>query len=226
LLRTPAGDSIRAGVGYVLIDEYQDTNQAQYLITKLLTAHNQHLTVVGDFSQSIYSWRGANYRNLMQLATDYPNLETIKLSTNYRSTQNILDAATAVIGNNQLHPILKLRAVNSAGDKIGMFEARNEKDEAKFIADKLRGQNNSAVLYRTNAQSRALEEEFLRRGIAYTLVGGVKFYERREIKDLLAYLRVIANTYDEVSWQRVDKVGKRRRAVDRHLKCHRVPLAL
>lgn len=213
LLRSSAGDRIRSSVDYVLIDEYQDTNQAQYLITKLLTSHNQHLTVVGDFSQSIYSWRGANYRNLMQLSVDYKTLTTVKLLTNYRSTQNILDAAYAVIAHNQMHPILELKTVNDEGAKIVLFEAHSEKDEAKFIADKIRaGAVASAVLYRTNAQSRAIEEELLRRGISYILVGGVKFYERREIKDLLAYLRVIANPRDEVSWQRVEGVGKRRRA--------------
>jgi DNA helicase-2/ATP-dependent DNA helicase PcrA len=149
----------------------------------------------------------------MALSRDYPKIKTIKLLTNYRSTQNILDAAYGVIANNQLHPILELKTNNDPGEKIRVFEAYSEKDEATFIADKIKSsQSEVAVLYRTNAQSRALEEEFLRRGIAYTLVGGVKFYERREVKDLLAYLRVIANPLDQVSWERLDKVGKRRRA--------------
>ncbi len=200
---------------YILIDEYQDTNKAQYLLTKLLTGKRDNLTVVGDFSQSVYSWRGADFRNLRYLETDYPNLVKIELKQNYRSSQNILDAAYGVIGNNTTHPILKLSAINDLGDKLVLYEANNEKDEVNFVLRKIAYDNDYgryAVLYRTNAQSRVLEEAFIRRGIPYVLVGGTKFYERREVKDVLAYLRVIANEKDEVSWERVEKVGKRRRA--------------
>lgn len=197
----------------ILVDEYQDTNKAQYLMTKLLVGERQGLTVVGDFSQSIYSWRGADFRNLMYLEKDHPNLKEIKLEQNYRSTQTILDAAYGVIAQNTGHPILKLKATIEGGDKIEVFEARDEKDEANYILNRvLAGDGQQLVLYRTNAQSRPIEEALIRSGVAYTLVGGVRFYERKEVKDVLAYLRLIANPLDAVSWQRIEKVGKRRRA--------------
>lgn len=200
---------------HVLIDEYQDTNKVQYVLTKLLVDNQEkpELTVVGDFSQSIYSWRGADYRNLMALERDFPMIKMVKLETNYRSTQNILDAAYGVIGNNTEHPILELKATSESGERIYLFEAKDEKDEARFIIKTINGNplNKFAVLYRTNAQSRAIEEELIRNSLPYVLVGGTKFYERKEVKDVLAYLRVIANPEDQVSWQRIDGVGKRRR---------------
>lgn len=200
---------------YVLVDEYQDTNKAQYLLTKLLVNGRSNLTVVGDFSQSIYSWRGADFRNLNYLDKDFGGLKTVKLEQNYRSTQNILDAAYGVIGKNVGHPILELKAIQVAGERIKTFEANDEREEAGFVIEKIRGfdYNRFAVLYRTNAQSRSLEEAFIKAGVPYVLVGGVKFYERKEVKDVLAYLRVIANNKDMVSWRRIEKNGKRRRQI-------------
>lgn len=199
----------------ILVDEYQDTNKAQYLLAKLLVDGRGCFTVVGDASQSIYSWRGADFRNLNYLERDYPDLRILKLEKNYRSTQTILDAAYGVIGKNTTHPVLKLQATVPGGDLISVYQARDEKEEARFILDRIvedGDYSKFALLYRTNAQSRALEEAFIKRGVPYVLVGGTKFYERREVKDVLAYLRVVANPRDEVSWERIDKVGKRRRA--------------
>lgn len=205
------GDRMRAEYSQVLIDEYQDTNRAQYRLTTLLDGKRGNLTVVGDFSQSIYSWRGADYRNLNLLKQEYANLETVKLEENYRSTQRILDAAYGVIGNNTGHPILELKAIGKLGDKVMTYEAKNEREEANFVIEKMNDEYGKyAVLYRTNAQSRSLEEAMIRAGVPYVLVGGVKFYERKEIKDVLAYLRVIANEVDMLSWQRIEKLGKRR----------------
>lgn len=217
LLESETGKRIAEGFKYVLVDEYQDTNKAQYKMTKLLVGESEkaNLTVVGDFSQAIYSWRGADFRNLMNLEADFPKMKTIKLEMNYRSTQVILDAAYGVIRKNTQHPILELKTENGSGDKIELYEARDEKEEARRIVERVQAVGEPgrfAVLYRTNAQSRALEESLIRSGIAYVLVGGTKFYERKEIKDVLAYLRVIANPADEVSWERIDKIGKRRRA--------------
>ena len=205
------GDRMRAEYSQVLIDEYQDTNRAQYRLTTLLDGKRGNLTVVGDFSQSIYSWRGADYRNLNLLKQEFANLETVKLEENYRSTQRILDAAYGVIGNNTGHPILELKAIGKLGDKVMTYEAKNEREEANFVIEKMNDEYGKyAVLYRTNAQSRSLEEAMIRAGVPYVLVGGVKFYERKEIKDVLAYLRVIANEVDMLSWQRIEKLGKRR----------------
>ncbi len=205
------GERMRAEYSQVLIDEYQDTNRAQYQLTTLLDGKRGNLTVVGDFSQSIYSWRGADYRNLNLLKQEYANLETVKLEENYRSTQRILDAAYGVIGNNTGHPILELKAIGKLGDKVMTYEAKNEREEANFVIEKMNDEYGKyAVLYRTNAQSRSLEEAMIRAGVPYVLVGGVKFYERKEIKDVLAYLRVIANEVDMLSWQRIEKLGKRR----------------
>lgn len=205
------GDRMRAEYSQVLIDEYQDTNRAQYRLTTLLDGKRGNLTVVGDFSQSIYSWRGADYRNLNLLKQEYANLGTVKLEENYRSTQRILDAAYGVIGNNTGHPILELKAIGKLGDKVMTYEAKNEREEANFVIEKMNDEYGKyAVLYRTNAQSRSLEEAMIRAGVPYVLVGGVKFYERKEIKDVLAYLRVIANEVDMLSWQRIEKLGKRR----------------
>jgi DNA helicase-2/ATP-dependent DNA helicase PcrA len=175
----------------------------------------KNLCVIGDPDQSIYGFRGADYKNLYYLKEAFPGLKEIELTRNYRSSQNILDAAYGVIGQNNGHPILKLTATNSEGEKIFLHEAGDERREAQFILEQIRrsgmGLANFCVLYRTNAQSRALEEAFIKAGVPYILVGGIKFYERREIKDVLSYLKVIANPADEVSWERIEKIGKRRR---------------
>jgi DNA helicase-2/ATP-dependent DNA helicase PcrA len=195
---------------YVLVDEYQDTNKAQYELTKLLTKKHRNLTAVGDFSQSIYSFRGADFRNLNNLRTDFPDLTIINLEQNYRSTQNILNAANQVIVKNRLHPILRLWTNDQAGPKLKLFEAVDEKEEAAFIANQVKQENyrDCAVLYRTNAQSRTIEEEFLKQSIPYLLVGGVRFYQRKEIKDCLAYLKLLVNPKDKVSRERLEKLGK------------------
>ena len=201
---------------YLLIDEYQDTNHAQYVFTKLLAQRYRNLTVVGDASQSIYGWRGANFRNLVNLKSDFPNLTIINLEQNYRSTQIILDLAYRVISHNTSHPILKLWTQNQAGERASLYEAQNEIAEAEFIANQIVRLSDRfhlsdfAVLYRTNAQSRVLEEVFLRAGLPYLLVGGTRFYQRKEIKDVLAYLRLIANPKDAVSRKRLEKIGKTR----------------
>ncbi len=197
---------------YILIDEYQDTNAAQYLIAKYLAKRNQNICVVGDASQSVYAFRGADFRNIVNFQKDYPNAKVFNLEQNYRSTQNILDGAYAVISKNKSHPILKLWTEKDSGEKIEIFEARSEIEEAQFILDTIdmRHLSNYAVLYRTNAQSRALEEAFLKAGAPYHLVGGTNFYSRKEIKDILAYLRLIQNPNDSVSLKRAEKNGKGR----------------
>lgn len=201
---------------YILVDEYQDTNHAQYVLTKLLASRYRNLTVVGDASQSIYGWRGANFRNLMNLKGDFPDLKIINLEQNYRSTQKILDVAYSVISRNTSHPILKLWTQNEEGEKVYLFEASNENQEAEFVVNRIsrlldkRRLSDFAVLYRTNAQSRVLEEFFLHAGIPYKLVGGTRFYQRKEIKDVLAYLRLISNPKDTISRRRVEKLGKGR----------------
>ncbi len=198
---------------YVLVDEYQDTNKAQYVLTKLMGAKSSNITVVGDMAQAIYSWRGADYRNILNFEKDYPQTKTFRLEQNYRSTQNILEAAKNVIQNNASHVPLDLWTDSGAGELIGLYEARDESDEARYIANQMQKEGEDwlkfAVLYRTNAQSRAVEEVFIRQGIPYRLVGGTKFYERKEIKDVLAYLRLIANPLDKVSRERIEKLGKR-----------------
>lgn len=205
---------------YILIDEYQDTNAVQYLLSKLLSNRYKNICVVGDASQSIYAFRGADYKNIVNFKKDYPNVRVFNLEQNYRSTQTILDAAYAVISKNHSHPILKLWTENPAGEKIQVVETRSEADEALFIANTIRQTLNSelftlnsfAVLYRTNAQSRALEEVLLKAGIPYVLVGGIRFYERKEIKDILAFLKLVANPEDSISKARIEKVGKGRSA--------------
>lgn len=202
---------------YILIDEYQDTNVAQYLLAKLLAAKYRNLCVVGDADQSIYGWRGADIRNIMDFENDYPDALTIKLEQNYRSTKNILAAANAVIENNIDRKPKELWTENQTGEKITCYLANDERDEVQFIANTIVKQktifNTSygdiAVLYRTNSQSRVLEEGFMRAGIPYTMVGGLKFYDRKEIKDILAYLRVIFNPNDTVSLMRIINVPKR-----------------
>lgn len=200
---------------FILIDEYQDTNKAQYELTKLLSEKYKNICVVGDFSQSIYSWRGADYTNLSKFEIDFKNTKVFRLSQNYRSTQKILDVATSVIKKNTSHPILSLWTQNQQGEKITVYEARNEQDEAEFIIKKMQHYLNKgysysdfAILYRMNAQSRSLEEVFLHFNIPYILIGGTRFYERREIKDVLSFLRVILNPNDNISIDRIIKIGK------------------
>ncbi len=200
---------------YILIDEYQDTNRAQYTLSKLLTARWKNICVVGDFSQSIYSWRGADYRNLMKFKDDFAGTQTFSLSQNYRSTQKILDGASTVIAKNTTHPVLKLWTENPDGEEIEVFESGNEQEEADFIIRTVanmgfKNLNKVAVLYRTNAQSRVIEEALLHHGLPYLLIGGMRFYDRKEVKDILGYLRVICNPKDMVSYKRLEKIGKTR----------------
>lgn len=197
---------------YILIDEYQDTNRAQYYLAKLLALKWRNICVVGDFSQSIYSWRGADFTNLTKFKQDFKNTKTFSLSQNYRSTQKILDAATAVITKNTSHPILTLWTKNPPGEEVSTYEARNEHNEAEFIISQLPSLRFSdvAVLYRTNAQSRVLEEVLLRYSVPYVLIGGTRFYERKEIKDVLSYLRLLENEKDMISYKRIEKLGKER----------------
>lgn len=213
---TEALDALQERFTHVLVDEYQDTNKAQYEITKTLAKKYHNLTVVGDAAQAIYSWRGADYRNLLLLKQDFPDLTTINLEQNYRSTQTILEAANQVIAKNKNHPILKLWTDRGEGEKITVHEAESELSEAAFIVDRVQstGQSYSdyAVLYRTNAQSRVLEEAMLHAGVPYSLVGGVRFYERKEIKDVLAYLQLLINPENEVARRRAERNGKARLA--------------
>lgn len=199
---------------YILIDEYQDTNKVQYVLTKQLSGRYRNICIVGDASQSIYRWRGADFRNIINFKRDFPDTREFHLEQNYRSTQTILDAAFGVISQNSSHPILKLWTDKKGGEQITLYEARNEHDEATFLVTTVlqsdRPFSDFAVLYRTNAQSRVLEEAFLHAGVPYTLVGGTRFYERKEIKDVLAYLRILANPKDMVSYRRIEKLGKGR----------------
>ena len=205
---------------HIFVDEWQDTNKIQYTLTKLLVGKRKNITAVGDASQSIYSWRGADFRNINYLIRDFPDIKVINLEQNYRSTQNILDAANLVISKNTTHPILKLWTEKSAGAKIKLYAARNGFDEADFVVSEtesvIKFSNNKlnyhdiAVLYRTNAQSRVLEEAFLHAGIPYTLVGGVRFYDRKEIKDVVSYIKYLVNPKDSVSRKRIEKIGLRR----------------
>ena len=197
---------------YILIDEYQDTNYAQYMLSKLLAKRDRNITVVGDASQSIYNFRGADYRNILKFKEDYSDVKIFHLEKNYRSTQIILDAAHTIIAKNQSHPILKLWTEKKGGEKITVYEAANEHDEANFIIENLVNYNIAevAILYRTNAQSRIIEEALLHAGIPYILVGGIRFYERKEIKDVICYLRLIVNPKDSISLKRAQKIGKKR----------------
>lgn len=196
---------------YLLVDEYQDTNHAQYMLTTQLSNRHRNITVVGDASQSIYRFRGADFRNITNFKHDFKDVKEFHLEQNYRSSQSILDAATGVISKNTSHPILKLWTDKKAGDQIVLYEARTEHDEASFVITTIlqanRPYTEHAILYRTNAQSRVLEEAFLHAGIPYVLVGGTRFYDRKEIKDVLAYLKILANPKDMVSYRRMEKVG-------------------
>jgi DNA helicase-2/ATP-dependent DNA helicase PcrA len=201
---------------YILVDEYQDTNRAQYVLTKLLAQAHKNLFVVGDMSQAIYSFRGADYRNILHFQKDYPETKIYNLEQNYRSTQIILDAATNIIKNNTTHIALNLWTQNGSGDKIVSFTGIDEKDEAIYVSNKIldelaagRSYKEFAVLYRTNAQSRNIEETFIRNNIPYRIIGGMRFYARKEIKDVIAYLRVIHNPKDSISWERIINVPPR-----------------
>ena len=201
---------------YILIDEYQDTNEAQYILTKLLSEKNRLITCVGDDSQSIYSFRGANYKNILNFEKDYKDAKTILLEQNYRSTSTILDAANQVIKNNKMKKDKKLWTARGIGEKIKYYRAYNEKDEAQYVIRKIKELINKnvdykdiAVLYRTNAQSRVIEEEMLKENLPYRVVGSFYFYSRKEIKDLIAYLRLIHNSKDNVSLLRVINTPKR-----------------
>lgn len=200
---------------WVLIDEYQDTNKAQFELTRLLTGERGNITVVGDAAQAIYSFRGADFRNLILLQSEYPTLTTISLPRNYRSTQVILDAAFGVIKNNTGHPVIELEADGEVGEKVSLYEALDERDEARYVVSSCKDRTDKneevVILYRTNAQSRSFEDELMKKNIPYKLVGGLRFYNRAEIKDLIAYLRLITNPDDEVSNMRIEKIGKRRR---------------
>ncbi len=201
---------------YVMVDEYQDTNHAQYLITQLLAAGHKNIMVVGDDDQSIYSWRGADLRNILEFEKDYPHASVVKLEQNYRSVANILDAANAVIANNRNRKAKKLFTDSGAGDKIGVYTATDERDEGRWIAgeiEKLKSAgssyNDMAVFYRTNAQSRMLEDMLLRAGVPYRIVGGTRFFERMEIRNVMAYLSVVVNPADDVSFERIVNVPRR-----------------
>ncbi len=200
---------------YIMVDEYQDTNHAQYRLTYLLTGSEKNLCVVGDCSQSIYAFRGANLRNIFRFQEDFPLAQVFHLEENYRSTQNIIRAAQSLIEpNRSAHPVLKLRTQRPEGEKIVFYQAESEVDEAEFVLyqiQKLRQYRlpEIVILYRTNAQSRVLEEVFLRAGLPYRIIGGVAFYERREIKDLLAYLKYIFNPADQVSRLRIINIPPR-----------------
>lgn len=196
---------------YILIDEYQDTNPAQYEIIKLLGAMHENVCVVGDDAQSIYSFRGATIQNILQFQKDYDNVKVVKLEQNYRSTKNILHVANEVIANNKGQIEKVLFTENGEGEKIKLVRTMTDNDEGKFVADAIQEQKlrnhfhnkDFAILYRTNAQSRAFEEALRRMGIPYTIYGGISFYQRKEIKDLLAYLRIIVNAKDEESLKRI-----------------------
>lgn len=212
----PVLETYRRRFRYVLVDEYQDTNKAQYELIRLLTAESRNLCVVGDDDQSIYGWRGADIRNILDFEKDYPDAAVIKLEQNYRSTGTILDAANQVIAHNESRKDKRLWTEKGNGEKIILYCARDEREEAAWIVRKIdmlkmsgAELGNIAVLYRTNAQSRIPEESLMQAGIPYRVFGGLKFYERKEIKDIIAYLRVIANPADDLSLTRIINIPKR-----------------
>jgi DNA helicase-2/ATP-dependent DNA helicase PcrA len=201
---------------YVLVDEYQDTNKAQYILTRQLSDLNKNLFVVGDMSQAIYSFRGADFRNILNFQKDYPEASLYNLEQNYRSTQIILDAAKSLIKNNSTHIPLDLWTDKEGGDKIVVFSGSTGNEETAFVIDEISNQlklgktfDDIAVLYRTNAQSRAIEEALIKNSIPYRVFGGVRFYARKEVKDIVSYLRVIQNPKDSVSWTRIINVPTR-----------------
>ncbi|MFQ5630495.1 MAG: ATP-dependent helicase, partial [bacterium] len=196
---------------HLLVDEYQDTNRAQYLLLQLLAGKHKNLFVVGDDDQSIYRWRGADLRNILEFEKDYPDCKIFRMEQNYRSTKNILAAAHSVIVNNMGRHSKKLWSDKPAGAKIQLLEAASDRGEAEFVVENIQSEfqlgkrqcRDFSILYRTNAQSRALEDALRRNGIAYVIVGGIRFYERKEVKDILAYFRVVANPLDTISLARI-----------------------
>ncbi|MDN4470595.1 MULTISPECIES: ATP-dependent helicase [Gordonibacter] len=201
---------------YLMVDEYQDTNHAQYAITQLLAEGHKNIMVVGDDDQSIYSWRGADLRNILEFEQDYPNAHVVKLEQNYRSVGNVLAAANAVIANNQHRKQKKLFTASEDGEKINVYLASDERDEGRWIAGEIEKQrsaglsyNQMAVFYRTNAQSRMLEDMLLRAGVPYRIVGGTRFFDRAEIRDVMAYLTLIVNPADDIAAKRVVNVPRR-----------------
>lgn len=209
------GQQCRDRFRYVMVDEYQDTNRVQYLLLKCLVGEHKNICVVGDEDQSIYGWRGADIRNILDFEKDYPGAKLIKLEVNYRSTDIILKAASSVIGNNLARKGKVLRTDRTGGDKISLYLVDSSQDEASRIVDRIVSDRadidlkDMAILYRTNAQSRPFEEELRRRNIPHQIVGGISFYERKEIKDVLAYLKLISNARDDVSFGRIVNVPKR-----------------
>lgn len=201
---------------YIMVDEYQDTNTSQYELVHMLAQKYQNLCVVGDDDQSIYAWRGANIRNILDFEKDFQNTTVIKLEQNYRSTQKILNAANAVIQNNVTRKEKALWTENDSGNIIHIYKAENEYDEARYVSEQIeqlhkegKSYQNFAVLYRTNAQSRTIEDQLVRKNIPYRLFGGVRFYERKEIRDILSYLKVLSNPSDAVALRRIVNVPKR-----------------
>lgn len=201
---------------YLMVDEYQDTNHAQYVLTQLLAAAHKNIMVVGDDDQSIYSWRGADLRNILDFEKDYPEARVVKLEENYRSMGNILAAANAVIANNLTRKPKKLFTSKPAGDKISVYSATDERDEGRWIASEIEHQhgegmsyNQIAVFYRTNAQSRMLEDMLMRAGVPYRLIGGTRFFDRAEVRDVMAYLNLVVNPANDVAAHRVINVPKR-----------------
>lgn len=201
---------------YIHVDEYQDTNHAQYQLVKLLASRFQNICVVGDADQSIYGWRGADMQNILDFEKDYPNCKVVLLEENYRSTKTVLQAANEVIANNRHRRPKKLWTQNEEGEKIVYFRANDEQGEALYVASQIDGLKQSgktykdmAILYRTNAQSRTIEEALLKSNIPYTMVGGTKFYSRKEIRDVIAYLNLLANPADNLSYERIVNEPKR-----------------
>jgi len=201
----------RRRFGYVLVDEYQDTNRVQYQMVKLLVAEHRNICCVGDPDQSIYAWRGANVRNILDFETDYPDAQVVKLERNYRSRRPILEGASSVVANNTSSKGLRLKAELGDGEKIRFFEAADDREEAGFVVRQIlgamrqggRSPREFAIFYRTNAQSRSFEDELLRYDVPYTIIGGMRFYERAEVKDALAYLRVAINPADAAALRRI-----------------------
>jgi len=202
---------------YIMVDEYQDTNKAQYELVRLLSEKNKNICVVGDDDQCIYAWRGADIRNILDFEKDYPDSKVVKLEQNYRSKANILEAANCVIRHNIQRKGKNLKAVHDMGDKIKIFRAESDIDEGRFVVSEIRRAmmnegrclKDFAILYRTNAQSRIFEDQFIRGDIPYRIIGGLKFYDRKEIKDILAYLKFINNPLDDISLRRIINVPKR-----------------
>lgn len=212
----PVLEAYQRKLRYIHVDEYQDTNYAQYMLVRLLAAQSRNLCVVGDDDQSIYGWRGADIRNILDFEKDFPDAKVIKLEQNYRSTANILDAANQVIALNANRKDKALWTQQGPGERIRLYRAGDEREEAAWVCQQIRelmaqGEDASrfAVLYRTNAQSRVIEESFVQAGIRYRMYGGLKFYDRKEVKDILAYLRVMINPADDISVRRIINVPKR-----------------